>query len=432
MASDATYSSGSVQFTGSNMVTVKSSAGQRVVIDASQSVQTQNLHNVTLAGNSTSAGAGYIQISSGTMTLAGGNNITLSQDGNAVTISAGAGGGGVAISANAANGSTNFTSGTVTIAAGDYITLSSGNQAITIYGPSPSAANLAISAAGTSQNVGTMVWGNANNVSFGMAGSIITATATFAGGGGGATLSRWEIPNYGILTGTAVSSHAPASWWFNPFYLTAPLSFSNIWVIKSMSLSNFTASSVASSGVQSIAYKHGVTIFTRQDWGANSTNISYLTTGSFGLSLRRSATSVSQSLWASWVTNTAGGISEFSTTSNASNLLLFFMSNRRFAIPMVTSLSAGEYFIAHQHSTTTGTTNSNITLASFSNFHIAPQLATFKQPGISVAGQNASSAMPAGIGFGVASAVTTNNTMAASVISAGTQQYWYANFVNLS
>src|SRR6476659_3606287 len=51
----------------------------------SQSVQTQNLYNVTLAGNT----AGVLaQISSGTMTLAGGNNITLSQAGNAVTISA--------------------------------------------------------------------------------------------------------------------------------------------------------------------------------------------------------------------------------------------------------------------------------------------------------------------------------------------------------
>jgi len=43
-------------------------------------------HNVTLGGNSTSAGAGYVQISTGTMTLAGGANIILSQNGNAITI----------------------------------------------------------------------------------------------------------------------------------------------------------------------------------------------------------------------------------------------------------------------------------------------------------------------------------------------------------
>jgi hypothetical protein len=78
------------------MVTVKSSANQRFVIDATQSVQTQNNVDVTLSGNSTSGGAGYALVSSGTLSLAGGPNITLSQDGNKISISApapGAGGG---------------------------------------------------------------------------------------------------------------------------------------------------------------------------------------------------------------------------------------------------------------------------------------------------------------------------------------------------
>src|SRR3972149_6799866 len=50
-----------------------------------QSVQTQNLFDMTLSGNTSGTLA---LISSGTITLAGGNNITLSQAGNAVTISA--------------------------------------------------------------------------------------------------------------------------------------------------------------------------------------------------------------------------------------------------------------------------------------------------------------------------------------------------------
>ena len=57
-------------------------------LTAAQTVQTQNCVDITLAGNSTSAGAGYALISSGTLTLAGGTNITLSQNGNHVTISA--------------------------------------------------------------------------------------------------------------------------------------------------------------------------------------------------------------------------------------------------------------------------------------------------------------------------------------------------------
>jgi len=49
-----------------------------------QSVQTQNLFDLTMSGNTVGAGA---LISSGTMTLAGGPNITLSQAGNVITIS---------------------------------------------------------------------------------------------------------------------------------------------------------------------------------------------------------------------------------------------------------------------------------------------------------------------------------------------------------
>lgn len=100
---------------GGNNVTLSQSTaagGNTITISAaSQTVQTQNLHNVTLSGNTAGAMA---HVSSGTLTLAGGNNVTLSQNGNAVTISAGNGGGGVAV----ANSQTNFSSGTVNFVEG--------------------------------------------------------------------------------------------------------------------------------------------------------------------------------------------------------------------------------------------------------------------------------------------------------------------------
>lgn len=80
-------------------------------LTAAQTVQTQNCVDVTIAGNSTSAGAGYALVSSGTLTLAGGPNITLSQNGNHLTISGGAGG---AFSAGVStDGNTIGTTGTV-------------------------------------------------------------------------------------------------------------------------------------------------------------------------------------------------------------------------------------------------------------------------------------------------------------------------------
>lgn len=84
---------GSFVLAGGNNVTLSqvtaAGAATVTVSAANQTVQTQNLVDVTLSGNTAGALA---LISSGTLTLAGGNNITLSQAGNAITISAGAGG----------------------------------------------------------------------------------------------------------------------------------------------------------------------------------------------------------------------------------------------------------------------------------------------------------------------------------------------------
>jgi hypothetical protein len=87
--SNTTYTSGTVTITGvGGGITVSSNTGQRIDLSVAapvaQSGQTQNLIDLTLSGNT----AGVMALmSSGTVTLAGGNNITLSQAGNAVTIS---------------------------------------------------------------------------------------------------------------------------------------------------------------------------------------------------------------------------------------------------------------------------------------------------------------------------------------------------------
>lgn len=86
--------------------------------------------NASVGGNSTSAGAGYKLVSTGTLLLAGGNNITLSQNGSAITISG----------ANAPSGSINFSGGT------------------------------------TSGNLNSIVFNDSNGVSFGLNGSTLTAT----------------------------------------------------------------------------------------------------------------------------------------------------------------------------------------------------------------------------------------------------------------
>jgi len=80
----ALISSGILLLAGGNNITLSQAANTITLSAASQTIQTQNRFNLTLSGNTSGILA---EISSGTLTLAGGNNITLSQAGNIITIS---------------------------------------------------------------------------------------------------------------------------------------------------------------------------------------------------------------------------------------------------------------------------------------------------------------------------------------------------------
>lgn len=239
-------------------------------------------------------------------------------------------------------------------------------------------------------------------------------------------LSAWDP--YPILTGTAVSSHAPASFWFSRLQVNWPVAVSYANVFKSISVSAPGMSSQNSSATNKFSYSQGLTLFTRQDFAGNSTNMSQWTTASFGMTGTLSQSSSSASIALSWVTNSTGGTTSFSTTSASNNWTNFFTGLQMFRIPLVTTLTPGEYFVGQQQSSTTATVGSNFTLLSVSNLHVAPQVNSFAT--ITSSG-SLSFSSPEGQGIGVASAVTTNNTMALSVISAGTQNWWYMNFSNI-
>jgi hypothetical protein len=135
IASDATYTSGTVRFTGvGGGVTVSSNTGQRIDISVAapvaQTVQTQNMVAVSLSGNT----AGVLAlVSSGTAFFAGGNNITLSQNGQSITISgANAGGAQTGISGVVVSDAT-YTSGTVSFSGQNNITIGSSVDGATQY-----------------------------------------------------------------------------------------------------------------------------------------------------------------------------------------------------------------------------------------------------------------------------------------------------------
>ncbi|HEX6461743.1 MAG TPA: hypothetical protein VFZ58_00525 [Candidatus Saccharimonadales bacterium] len=176
--------------------------------------------NATISGNTAGAGA---LVSSGTLTLAGGNNITLSQNGNAITISGGAGGGGGGIAL--ANSQTTYTSGTAHLAvAGGALTIASTTgQSFNFSVPqtsslsatgavsiSTNAATISIGApafsAGMSNignSVGTsgtasnqVIFAGGNNITLSQStaagGNTITISAGNGGGGGGVTGSYFD------------------------------------------------------------------------------------------------------------------------------------------------------------------------------------------------------------------------------------------------
>lgn len=124
-------SSGTGILAGGSNITL-SQNGQSVTISAaSQTVQTQNLIDLSLAGNTSGT---LTLVSSGTAILAGGNNITLSQNGQSITISANAAAaieiGGNSTSAGA--GYSTIGAGTALFAGGNNITLSQNGASITI------------------------------------------------------------------------------------------------------------------------------------------------------------------------------------------------------------------------------------------------------------------------------------------------------------
>ena len=439
--SSTTLDARSLSLAGYGIVTVGYSNGS-IQISAS----------ATAAPSPVNFSAGATSGNLGSVVFSNSNNVSFGLSGSTITASAGAGAtsaGWYATGNTKDNTSGSFALSSYLLSVNGALSAGYSNGSMEIYAPATSSLSAtgfaSISANGSTISIGATYTANvyaAGNTTGTSSGTCDPRSQTLSGGlgiqiagsNGGwniaeSPLSAWEP--FPIVTGTAYSSHAPASWWFNRMVLPAPLVVSNINVVKSFSLALGSATSVASSNSSkaAFAYTHGVTLFTRQNYGTGLTNLTSYATCSWGITFTLGYTSTSIVLGYSQVTDTTGGTTSYSTSSNATNLLSFFSGPKVVQIPFVNTLAPGEYFLCHAHSSTMTTSNSAFTLASVSNLHIAPQVVN-SQPGVLGASGTLAYNNPWGIGAGVASALTTNNTMPGTVISGQTQNNWYLALSN--
>jgi hypothetical protein len=166
------WSNSSILLSAPATSSISGTGNASVAVNASTISIGANAAALSIGGNSTSAGAGYSNISTGTGVLLGGNNITLSQNGASITISAN-GAAAVSIGGNSTSagaGYSNISAGTAVLLGGNNITLSQNGASITV--------------SGASQSVQTQASGNIGATGFAtttIAGAVIAGTNNTAG-----------------------------------------------------------------------------------------------------------------------------------------------------------------------------------------------------------------------------------------------------------
>jgi hypothetical protein len=214
------------------------------------------------------------------------------------------------------------------------------------------AANINVSAGAASNNVSRLVFSNANNVSFGLNGSTITATAA---AGGGVVQSYFEhIP---AIQNSSTSNFGTGANLVQPFvlpydvsigYVRAPINFA------------FNQATFATTANTSIAINQSQTYYANiysAGSGANSKSLQQVAQASVSLLYRASATQAANSnnqtvahvfsyFTEGITTATAATTFTIANTSNfnfTTNVLSLVSGIRMIDIPFATSLPAGEY-----------------------------------------------------------------------------------------
>lgn len=274
------------------------------------------------------------------------------------------------VAASASNGS--FLFSTLGFSNGNGVTF--GTSAGSIISASvagiTSQSNQAASASNGSFAFQTLAFSNANNVTFGTsAGSIITASVATAAGGAAGTLTQWEPNQLGANT-NFVAYGSSGGIVFDPLMLPCNLSFNSIRLIISAS-NSFAPASTNTSASTSGGYTFNFGFFSRSNTNSTHADFNTLlaaTSGSYTLQIWTSGSSSSKGATYFWQTDSTGGSSSLTVSTNSSQMAVNGFSNRMLiAIPFSVSLSAGQWFfgIQTQAATAAGAISNNLLISNY-------------------------------------------------------------------
>lgn len=240
---------------------------------------------------------------------------------------------------------------------------------------------------------------------------------------GKVTLSVYEP--YPVVTGTNMSSLAPASAavvrWIQP----QPVIVKNMVFYHSLAAGVPAATGQASTGSNAHSFAYSVALYSRQDYTSNSSNLAPVGTASFGLSATLGYSSTSQVFGMSWATDTTGGTSATTVTSSDAAWSNLINGPRLVNVPFSTTLTAGEYWGFFQHSSSSATSASNVTLMSNSQMQLIGQASVLTAGLLGGTATVASMMGPFGNCGVMTTTPTTSTTMAISVVSQSARQPWF-------
>ena len=338
--------------------------------------------------------AGTTSTNASAITAGNANGVSFGMNGATLTASVGAGATATGNLGAMAAGTQTATSGTVAFANSNGVTFGmSGSNQITASYTVPSTAGLisAINVSGgtTSNNLTQLVFANGGNVSFGLNGSTITATAP-SGGGGGTTLSSYEPFPLVANTGTSalsLSSNTSAAMMLFPFDLRAPVAAEVLGVAIS---ANFTTGGT-SSFRQSGTLMWG--LYSRPT-GTASTELRIMGSSQLGYSVTYNNSTITLSHH----TTTNFGAADYgygTTTSAGLNITSGYTGLKLYNLNLGSTLTPGHYWLGIHHRNSSSSFNSGLRL---SIYGAAWSLSGFAPLGSFSSAQSTGTNVPLGLG----------------------------------